>query len=57
MGEALLYRYLATLRTDVPLGETFEDLEWRGARREQFLDLCEELGFEDLRDRPHRWRE
>ncbi|MGH8935274.1 MAG: 5'-3' exonuclease [Acidimicrobiia bacterium] len=57
MGEALLYRYLATLRTDVPLGESFEDLEWRGVRREQFLDLCEELGFEDLRARPHRWRE
>jgi 5'-3' exonuclease len=57
MGEALLYRYLATLRTDVPLSESFQDLEWRGARREPFLDLCEELGFEDLGARPHRWQE
>ena len=29
-ARALLYRRLATLRTDVPLGETLDDLRWRG---------------------------
>lgn len=29
--EALLYRTLATLRTDVPLAESVDDLRWRGA--------------------------
>jgi 5'-3' exonuclease len=28
--EALLFRQLATLRTDVPLAESLEDLRWRG---------------------------
>ena len=31
--DALLYRRLATLRTDVPIEETLEDLEWHGADR------------------------
>jgi 5'-3' exonuclease len=29
-AEALLFRQLATLRTDVPLAETLDDLRWRG---------------------------
>ena len=33
--EADLYRTLATLRQDVPLEETLEDLEWLGARRDE----------------------
>jgi len=28
--DALLYRKLATLRTDVPIEEELEDLRWRG---------------------------
>lgn len=55
IGEALLYRYLAQLRRDVPLAESLADLEWRGAPRETFLALCDELGFGDVRDRPGRW--
>jgi len=42
--EAALYRRLAVLRTDVPLGETLGDLEWRGAVREELEPLCAELG-------------
>ena len=53
--DALLYRQLATLRLDVPLPETLEDLEWRGARRDEFPSLCAELGFERLSQQPHRW--
>ena len=55
MGQALLYRFLAQLRRDVPLTDRLEDLEWRGVPRRPFLDLCEELGFDTLADRPHRW--
>jgi 5'-3' exonuclease len=56
-ADALLFRRLATLRRDVPLAETLEDLRWRGVPREPWLTLCEELGFERTRERPHRWRE
>ncbi len=55
MGDALLFRFLAQLRPDVPLAEDLADMEWRGVRREPFLELCAELGFDRLRDRPHRW--
>lgn len=55
MGDALLYRFLAQLRFDVPLQETLADLEWKGVPREPFLDFCDELGFDRLRDRPQRW--
>ena len=41
---ALLYRRLATLRLDVPLPETTDELAWRGARRAELLALCGELG-------------
>jgi len=53
--EALLFRVLATLRRDVPLSQTLEDLRWRGVPRDPWLALCDELGFERARDRPHRW--
>ncbi len=55
LPEALLYRYLATLRRDVPLTEEPADLEWQGAHREPYEELCDALGFDRLRDRPHRW--
>jgi 5'-3' exonuclease len=53
--EALLYRRLATLREDVPLAESLQDLEWRGARPE-LRDLCARLGFEEFVGRVRRWR-
>jgi 5'-3' exonuclease len=42
--QALLYRRLATLRGDVPLSETLEDLRWRGAPDAELAALCDELG-------------
>ena len=54
-GDARLYRILATLRQDVPLAETLEDLQWRGVPRRDFQKLCRDLGFEGLVDSPHRW--
>jgi hypothetical protein len=55
MGDALLFRFLAQLRPDVPITDDLDDLEWRGAHREEFVALCDELGFGRLRERPHRW--
>ncbi len=43
--DALLYRRLATLRTDVPLAERLDDLRWKGPT-EDLAPLCEEIGFE-----------
>lgn len=54
--EARLYRKLAMLREDVPLRETLEDLEWRGARPE-LKELCLELGEKQLPARITRWRD
>jgi 5'-3' exonuclease len=53
-NEALLYHRLATLRRDVPLAESLNDLAWRGARPE-FRDLSAELGADDLPNRVDRW--
>ncbi len=56
--EALLYRTLATLNRDSDLGErtrTLDDLEWHGVPRAAFIGLCDELGFDTVRERVHRW--
>lgn len=55
IGHALLYRFLAVLRRDVPLRENLADLQWKGAPRRPFEELCAELGFTDLGQRPRRW--
>lgn len=49
--QAALYQTLATLRTDVPLTETLDELCWRGPRMAELKVLCAELGSEDLLDR------
>jgi 5'-3' exonuclease len=54
-GEALLYRTLATLRRDVPLTESLEQLEWRGAERAPMQALAARLGDEPLLARIQRW--
>jgi len=54
-SDALLFKKLATLRTDVPLTESFADLEWRGAKPE-LKTLCESLGMPDLVKRVTRWQ-
>ena len=53
--DALLYKRLATLRLDVPIRETLDELLWRGVRRDEYSALCDELGFGGLASRPHRW--
>ncbi len=55
-SDAALYKVLTTLRIDVPIVESFEDLEWRGVRRTDYLALCDRLGLAELRSRPERWQ-
>lgn len=54
--DARLFRTLTTLRYDVPIAESLDELEWHGAPTDEFVALCEELGFESLQERPHRWQ-
>lgn len=54
--DALLYKSLATLRTDVPLSESLSDLEWRGVQRDAYGAFCKACGFGDLAQRPTKWR-
>ena len=49
--DAVLYRRLATLRTDVPIDESLDDLRWTGPDRPALEALCEELGERTLLDR------
>lgn len=48
--EANLYKRLATLRTDVPLTESLDQLRWRGPQPE-FAALCAQFGWERLAER------
>lgn len=54
-AEALLYKRLATLRTDVPLAESLDDLRWRGIPRRVFGDLCRRLGIDGPAAASVRW--
>jgi 5'-3' exonuclease len=54
--EAELFLRLATLRLDVPLAESVDDLAWRGARRPELEALCDEVGERDVLERVARWR-
>ena len=53
--DALLFKELSTLRTDVPLKETLADLKWQGAYS-RLKKLCHELGDERIPERISRWR-
>ncbi len=54
--EAALYRRLATLRTDVPLAEGLDELEWGGPRQADLEALCREIGAEEILDRVPRMK-
>ena len=53
--DALLFRKLATVRTDVPLKEKLNDLKWQGAYP-RLKQICAELGDEKIPMRISRWR-
>lgn len=48
---ARLYRTLATLRTDVPLDESLDALQWRGAHRDALAAFCSAIGDERFAER------
>lgn len=54
-ADALLFRELSTLRTDVPLKEKLDDLKWRGAYP-KLKKFCHELGDERIPERIPLWR-
>ena len=56
LQEVYLYRELTTLRLDVPIAETLDDLEWRGVPREVFEAFCRRVGLDPEAIRVHRWR-
>jgi len=53
--DALLYRKLATLVTDVPLRESLADLKWPGVPRAEFEKFCDRMALTTLKSRPKRW--
>lgn len=53
--EAQLYRTLATLRTDVPLEETIDQLAWQGAHQDKLTAICEEIGYTQFLERITHW--
>ena len=54
--DALLFRDLAVLQTDVPLLESLDDLRFDGVPRAAFESWCDAFGMLRLKDRPTRWR-
>lgn len=57
-ADAVLYRRLAILNRDARIEDvtlTLDDLEWHGVPRARFMALCDELGFDTVRERVHRW--
>ena len=46
-NDALLFRTLATLRLDVPVFDTVDDLRWRGPR-EQLTEFCDRMNAKEL---------
>lgn len=56
-SEAALYKRLATLNADAAVDGDLDSLAWQGVPRTEFLTLCEELGFDTVGSRVHRWRD
>jgi 5'-3' exonuclease len=56
-ADALLYRRLAILNRDADISATptLDSLAWLGVPRDRFVGLCDELGFDTVRERVHRW--
>jgi 5'-3' exonuclease len=50
-ADAFLYRTLATLRTDVPLTETLDDLGWKGPNPDRMRALCAKTGDTEILSR------
>ncbi|MDG2305944.1 MAG: 5'-3' exonuclease H3TH domain-containing protein [Candidatus Binatia bacterium] len=51
--DAMLFKQLATLRTDAPVGRSVDDWHWQGPS-EHFAPMCEKLGAMNLLKRAER---
>ncbi|MFT5432318.1 MAG: 5'-3' exonuclease [Myxococcota bacterium] len=49
--DAMLYRKLATLRLDVPLSESLEDMRWKGPNRAALTAFCDRIAYPQFVDR------
>lgn len=47
IDDAVLFKKLASLNLNVPLGESLEDVQWRGVKRKQFQSFCNRMGFSE----------
>jgi len=54
-ADAFLFRQLATLRTDVPLAESLDDLRWRGPDVPALTALAEHWGDDAIVERATRF--
>jgi 5'-3' exonuclease len=54
-ADAFTYRRLATLNRDAAITGDLDSLAWSGVPRTEFVALCDELGFDRIRERVHRW--
>ena len=54
-ADALLYRTLATLRTDAPVDDSLQSLEYRGTPREAFELFARQVDSSGLLSRVPRW--
>jgi 5'-3' exonuclease len=54
-ADAFLYKRLATLNTDAAISGDLDSLAWQGVPRDEFIGFCDELGFDRIRERVHRW--
>ena len=54
-GQALFYKSLTTLKADVPITESLEDLHWQGAPRARFETFRATLGLNEETVQPSDW--
>jgi len=58
--DAFLFRRLAVLNADARIDDvtgSLDELEWHGVPHAAFVALCDDLGFDTVRERVHRWAE
>ena len=55
-AQAALYEQLATLRTDVPLTESLDELQWQGPHWAELEAVCRELKAPDVIERVTKLR-
>lgn len=55
--EVILMRDLCRLRTNVPISDSLEDLEWLGANRKELTELVGWLGGSEMLEKVRLWQE